>query len=105
MTANPPPPVVFSKEVQAELQRQGINSLHAPGSIVFLGSSILEPPCSPKWLASEERFEIGAFSYTVSCYFLLQAQAHIAILLNRCKWAVILIPLPFQAHHHYSILV
>jgi acetyltransferase-like isoleucine patch superfamily enzyme len=69
MTANPPPPVVFSKEVQAELQRQGINSLHAPGSVAFLGSSILEPPCSLKWLIAEERFEIGAFSYAVNGYF------------------------------------
>lgn len=69
MKANPPPPVVFSKEVQAELQRQGINSLHAPGTLALQGSSILEPPCSLKWLVAEERFEIGAFSYAVSGYF------------------------------------
>lgn len=69
MRPNPPPPVVFSKEVQAELQRQGVNSLHTPGTVAFPGTAILEPPCSLKWLIPEMSFEIGAFSYAVSGYF------------------------------------
>jgi acetyltransferase-like isoleucine patch superfamily enzyme len=69
MKATPLPPVVFSKEVQAELQLQGINSLHAPGTVSFPGNSILEPPCSLKWLIPELSFEMGAFSYAVSGYF------------------------------------
>lgn len=69
MRANPTLPILFSKDVQKVLQSQGIDSLHAPGSVAFMGTSILEPPCSLKWLVAEEQFEMGAFSYAVSGYF------------------------------------
>ncbi|MFN5118412.1 MAG: CatB-related O-acetyltransferase [Cyanobacteriota bacterium] len=67
-TANVPP-VVLTKDVQARLQGLGINSLHSPGSVAFPGSSILEAPCSLKWLIPDVSFELGAFSYAVSGYF------------------------------------
>lgn len=63
------PPILLTKEVQAHLQGLGINSLHAPGSVAFPGSAVLEPPCSLKWLIPDVSIEIGAFSYAVSGYF------------------------------------
>lgn len=69
MSATNVPPIVLSKEVQALLQDLGINSLHSPGSVAFPGSSVLEAPCSVKWLIPDVSFELGAFSYAVSGYF------------------------------------
>lgn len=69
MPESPLPPVVLSREVQQALQRQGVNSLHAPSTVAFPADTIIEPPCSLKWITPQYSFEMGAFSYAVSGYF------------------------------------
>lgn len=51
------------------LQDNGINALHPPDRVSFPANTLLEPPCSLKWLRAEHSFELGAFSYAVSGYF------------------------------------
>ena len=59
-------------QVTAELK----NSLKERGIENFLGvgvnistNAIFEPPCSIKWMAIENDFKLGAFSYAVSGFF------------------------------------
>jgi acetyltransferase-like isoleucine patch superfamily enzyme len=60
--------VAFSAELKQRLFEAGIETLFAPGQIVYPETLRFEPPCSLKWLRIEYDVEIGAFSYAVSGY-------------------------------------
>lgn len=62
-------PVKLSSQLISDLQKSGVNTLHPPGVVSFPFNTLLEPPCSVKWLAADYSFEMGAFSYAVSGYF------------------------------------
>jgi len=55
-------------ELKAALAQRGITTLHdAPFNLP--DNTILEAPCSIKWMRAEYSLEMGAFSYAVSGYY------------------------------------
>lgn len=59
--------IPFSEALKAELHARGVESFLGAGANISR-DSILEPPCSIKWLSIENSFRLGAFSYAVSGY-------------------------------------
>lgn len=62
-------PILLTEPIIARLATKGIHCLYPPSSVKLPDDTIIEPPCSLKWLRAEHSFEIGAFSYAVSGYF------------------------------------
>lgn len=61
--------VNINKNLHDELAKLGVNCLHPPNSYSLPANTLLEPPCSLKWMRAEYALELGAFSYAVSGYF------------------------------------
>ena len=55
-------------ELKAALARHGVTTLHA-APFALPDDTILEAPCSIKWMKAEHSLEMGAFSYAVSGYY------------------------------------
>jgi acetyltransferase-like isoleucine patch superfamily enzyme len=60
--------VPVTAELKARLKEAGIESFHNAAARIS-DAAALEPPCSLKWIAIENRFRLGAFSYAVSGFF------------------------------------
>ena len=60
--------VPLTDTLKAALRLRGIETLHGSG-VNISGQSTFEPPCSIKWMAIENEFSLGAFSYAVSGYY------------------------------------
>ena len=62
-------PILLTESIISRLATKGIHCLYPPNTVKLPDDTIMEPPCSLKWLRAEHSFEIGAFSYAVSGYF------------------------------------
>jgi acetyltransferase-like isoleucine patch superfamily enzyme len=61
--------VKISNSIKNRMFSYGIDCLYPADSVLLPDLTLLEPPCSLKWLRAEHSFELGAFSYAVSGYF------------------------------------
>lgn len=61
-------PVHVTLPLQIELARLGVSTLNKPG-FQLPDHTVLEPPCSLKWMDVQGSLELGAFSYAVSGYY------------------------------------
>ncbi|WP_298215407.1 CatB-related O-acetyltransferase [Acidocella sp.] len=57
-----------TNKLKENLAKRGITTLHAP-NFELPDATILEPPCSIKWMKADHALEMGAFSYAVSGYY------------------------------------
>ena len=60
---------LLTQPVKDALRQRGVECFLAPGYVNISTDAVFEPPCSIKWMAIENRFRLGAFSYAVSGYF------------------------------------
>jgi chloramphenicol O-acetyltransferase type B len=59
----------ITESLLGKLRNAGVECLWGPESADIETNSILEPPCSLKWMAVEHSLTLGAFSYAVSGYY------------------------------------
>jgi acetyltransferase-like isoleucine patch superfamily enzyme len=57
-----------TSELKAALAERGITTLHA-APFELPDHTLLEGPCSIKWMRADHSLEVGAFSYAVSGYY------------------------------------
>ena len=62
-------PITVTPELHQKLARLGVTTLHKPG-FTLPDHTVLEAPCSLKWMDIHHSLEMGAFSYAVSGFFL-----------------------------------
>ncbi len=61
--------VILTQPMKDTLRQSGVECFLAPGYVNISTDAVFEPPCSIKWMAIENGFRLGAFSYAVSGYF------------------------------------
>ena len=60
--------VILTEAIKDRLKQLGVECLLGVGGTISEGA-LFEPPCSIKWMATQLRFELGAFSYGVSGFY------------------------------------
>ena len=61
-------PIIVTPELLQKLAQLGVTTLHKPG-FSLPDHTLLEAPCSLKWMDIHHSLELGAFSYAVSGFF------------------------------------
>ena len=59
----------LTPELKQSLVRRGVECFLNPGATNVSDEAVFEPPCSMKWMSTQGRVSLGAFSYAVSGYF------------------------------------
>jgi len=60
--------IKLTHELKERLHSRGVETLHGIG-VNISGELTMEPPCSIKWMVTESRVFLGAFSYAVSGFY------------------------------------
>src|ERR1700720_362788 len=62
--------IPLDKVLKERLRMAGVENLYAPhGGVSLPAETVMEPPCSLKWMRLEHSLRLGAFSYAVSGFY------------------------------------